>query len=211
MVSGPLAKKTAKYNSSVKKKPPFNQEMSIRGANRRLFARSPLVREKLEESRQEFPRYKKDGTRAKKNWVKRQCEVCNQWTGSSKISIDHVDPVVPPDGFPAHYDMWERITLFLKRLWCDKKNLQRICDDCHDAKTSKERINRLTKQYTDELDYWTDMVNSPKPTWIANQLSYRDLVKAIKKYTAKKKTKGLEQIVQRAQALMENLKSKKDI
>ena len=45
-----------------KKKPIFNQEMAIRGANRRLFARSPLVIEKLNESRQEFPRLKKDGS-----------------------------------------------------------------------------------------------------------------------------------------------------
>ena len=86
-----------------KKQPPFNQEMQIRGANRRLFARSPIVREKLEESRQEFPRYKKDGTLAKKPWVKRQCEVCNAWVSSTKIAIDHKDPVVPPDGFPIHF------------------------------------------------------------------------------------------------------------
>jgi hypothetical protein len=99
----------------AKKKPPFNQEMSIRGVNRRLFARSPIVREKLEESRQEFPRYKKDGSLAKKPWVKRQCEVCGSWVGSSKISIDHIDPVVPPEGFPAHFDMWDRITLFFKK------------------------------------------------------------------------------------------------
>lgn len=125
-----------------KKQPPFNQEMAIRGANRRLFARSPSVREKLEESRQEFPRYKKDGSLAKKPWVKRQCEVCNQWVGSTKIAIDHIDPVVPPDGFPEDADMWDRINVFLKRLWCDKKNLQRICDDCHDKKTKEERDHR---------------------------------------------------------------------
>jgi len=179
--------------------------MSIRGANRRLFARSPLVREKLEESRQEFPRYKKDGTRAKKNWVKRQCEVCDKWVGSSKIAIDHIDPVVPPEGFPASYDIWDRITVFLKRLWCDKSNLQRICDTCHDVKTSKERIERLIEKYTQELDRIEIEINY----WDNHQNMLMDLPKTHKKllskYIAKKKTKGLEKIVERAQNLKNRL------
>jgi hypothetical protein len=181
----------------AKKKPPFNQEMAIRGANRRLFARSPLVVDKLNESRQEFPRYKKDGTLAKKPWVKRQCEVCHSWVGSTQIAIDHIDPVVPPDGFPANFDMWDRITLFLKRLWCDKSNLQRICDTCHDKKTYAERIDRLNTKYTQELDVIETTLDS-NPT-----SGYKDLIKQINKYIAKKKTSGLEQIVQRALKMKE--------
>lgn len=183
----------------MKKKPPFNQEMAIRGANRRLFARSPLVFEKLNESRQEFPRFKKDGSRARKNWVKRQCEVCSEWVGSTQISIDHIDPVVPPAGFPPHFDMWDRVNLFLRRLWCDKSNLQRICDTCHDKKTYAERINRLLKQYTQELDLLEEAVLNPPRNPVL-------LKKSLSKYIAKKKTKGLEPIVQRAQALKEKLK-----
>lgn len=173
--------------------------MAIRGVNRRLFARSPLVREKLEESRQEFPRYKKDGSLAKKPWVKRQCEVCGSWVSSTKIAIDHIDPVVPPAGFPTHFDMWDRITMFLKRLWCDKSNLQRICDDCHDKKTYAERIARLLKQYTKELDELENIINLN---------AYQDikaLKKELSKYTAKKKTIGLESIVQRAQTLKDRI------
>lgn len=193
----------------AKKRPPFNQEMSIRGVNRRLFARSPLVQEKLDESRQEFPRYKKDGTLAKKPWVKRQCEVCNQWVGSTKIAIDHIDPVVPPDGFPAHYDMWDRITLFLKRLWCEKSNLQRICDECHDKKTYKERIERLTKQYTlelDEIEILLKSFNGPhKVSEAVFATVIKDHKKILAKYIAKKKTPELAPIVQRALLLKENL------
>lgn len=193
----------------AKKRPPFNQEMSIRGVNRRLFARSPLVQEKLDESRQEFPRYKKDGTLAKKPWVKRQCEVCNQWVGSTKIAIDHIDPVVPPDGFPAHYDMWDRITLFLKRLWCEKSNLQRICDECHDKKTYKERIERLTKQYTLELDEIETLLKSFNGPHKVSEAVFatviKDHKKILAKYIAKKKTPELAPIVQRALLLKENL------
>lgn len=182
----------------AKKKPPFNQEMSIRGANRRLFARSPLVLEKLNESRQEFPRFKKDGTLAKKPWVKRQCEVCNAWVGSTKIAIDHIDPVVPPNGFPPHFDIWDRTKLFLQRLWCDKSNLQRICDTCHDKKTYKEKIERLLKKYTDELDEIEKQIKTTK----VDQKTYKKL---LSKYTAKKKTKGLEDIVKRAKDLKDGL------
>lgn len=183
----------------AKKKPKFNQEMAIRGANRRLFARSPLVLEKLNESRQEFPRYKQDGSRAKKNWVKRQCEVCSEWVGSTKIAIDHVDPVVPPEGFPDHFEMWDRVLLFLKRLWCDKSNLQRICDDCHDKKTSAERISRLTKQYTQELNIIEHSICS------LDVDNYKNNIKLLNKYIAKKKTIGLQNIVERAKALKEKI------
>ena len=192
----------------AKKKPPFNQEMAIRGANRRLFARSPLVVEKKEESRKEFPRFKQDGTRAKKNWVKRLCEVCQAWVGSTHIAIDHIDPVVPPGGFPAHFTMWDRITMFLQRLWCDKSNLQRICDTCHDAKTNAERIARLTIQYTNELDNLERIVRSAsgmRNLIGASTQGYKDLIKQINKYTAKKKTIGLEKIVERALRLKQEI------
>ena len=192
----------------AKKKAKFNQEMSIRGANRRLFARSPVVQEKLEESRQEFPRFKKDGTRHKRNWVKRECEVCKQWVGSSHIAIDHIDPVVPPEGFPAHFDMWDRITVFLKRLWCDKSNLQRICDTCHDKKTQAERIARLLKQYTLELNQLEKTVNAAngmRNLIGAGTNGYKDLIKLVNKYIAKKKTIGLEDIVERALRLKQKI------
>ena len=176
--------------------------MAIRGANRRLFARSPSVIEKLEESRQEFPRYKKDGSRAKKNWVKRQCEVCETWVSSTKISVDHIDPVVPPDGFPAHFDMWDRLFLFLRRLWCDKANLQRICDDCHDSKTYAERISRLNAQYSKELDDLEMEIGALVVSTLA-KASVSSYKKKINKYISKKKTKGLELVVQRALRLRE--------
>ena len=191
----------------AKKRPKFNQEMSIRGANRRLFARSPLVREKLEESRQEFPRYKNDGTRHKKNWVKRECEVCSNWVPSSQIAIDHIDPVVPPEGFPAHFDMWDRIILFLKRLWCDKSNLQRICDPCHESKTKAERIARYLKQYNEELDQLEKDINDYLNSASVDSTN-KFYKKQLSKYTAKKKTVGLESVVQRALTLKEKLKKR---
>jgi cytochrome c553 len=191
----------------MKKKIKYNQESAIRGALRRAFSRSPLVREVLEESRQEFPRYKKDGTRHKKNWVKRQCQVCNQWVSSSHIAVDHIDPVI---SVARGKEDWNT---FVDRLWCNtlgKANLQRICDTCHDAKTQGERIARLTIQYTQELDQIENELNSMFsssciPRDVASA-SYKKWKKELSKYIAKKKTKGLEQIVQRAQRLKDKLK-----
>lgn len=174
-----------------KTKPPYNQEAQIRGALRRAFSRSPLVREVLEESRQEFPRFKKDGTRHKKNWVKRQCEVCNQWVPSSQISVDHIDPVISVESGKQDWNT------FVDRLWCNttgKANLQRLCDTCHDIKTYAERIARLLIKYTEELD----LIEAK-----AGAYNVKDLKKILSKYIAKKKTPELMPVVQRAQALKE--------
>jgi hypothetical protein len=187
----------------VKKRPPYNQEAAIRGALRRAFSRSPLVREVLEESRQEFPRYKKDGTRHKKNWVKRQCQVCNEWVPASTMAVDHIDPVI---SIERGKQDWNE---FIDRLWCNtsgKANLQRICDTCHDKKTAGERILRLTKKYNEELDKLEDTVNSD---WVACQVDSNLLLKSVKKYIAKKNTVGLEKIVERAQDLKKRLENKR--
>lgn len=181
-----------------KKRPPFNQEMAIRGANRRLFARSPLVREKQDESRQEFPRYKKDGTRAKKNWVKRQCEVCNEWVSSTQIQIDHIDPVVPKEGFSPSLDLWDRITIFLKRLWCDKSNLQRICTTCHKIKTDKEKLERMLEKDSIYISYVESKIDT---------MNYENLHLCLKKFTTKKLLQYPEDLKNRVVLLKEKLNS----
>lgn len=198
MVNG-LWTTTVSITLLVKKKPKYNQNSVIRGALRRAFARSPLVQEKMQESRREVPRYNKDGSRHKKDSVQRQCEVCQTWVGSTKIAVDHIDPVVSvDDGF----NDWNE---FVDRLWCDKKNLQRICNTCHDSKTAAERIARLTKQYTEELNIIEREIN----LWDNHRNMLMDLPKThrklLSKYIAKKKTIGLEKIVQRAQELKDRL------
>jgi hypothetical protein len=184
----------------MKKRPKYNQNSIIRGALRRAFARSPVVQEKMAESRREIPKYRKDGSRAKKNWVQRQCEVCLQWAGSTKLSVDHVDPVISVD---EGFQDWN---VFISRLWCNKSNLQRICDTCHNFKTGAERVARLIKQYSAELDEYErifKLSDGLRNTVGASTDGYKILVKAMNRYIAKKKTKGLEQIVKRARELKE--------
>lgn len=174
----------------MKKRPPYNQEAAIRGALRRAFSRSPIVQEVMAASRREVPRFNKDGSQHKKNWVQRQCEVCDQWVSTSKMAVDHKIPVISVDHGKQSWDE------FIARLWCDKSNLQRICDPCHDKKTQEERITRLLIKYTAELD---DIANSMNALGPSRSLS--DLKKILSKYTSKKKTIGLEMIVMRANFL----------
>ena len=175
----------------AKKKPPYNQEAAIRGALRRAFSRSPLVQEVMNESRREVARFNKDGSRHKKNWVQRQCQVCNDWVSTSKMAVDHIIPVISVEQGKQSWDE------FIARLWCEKKNLQRICDTCHDKKTYEERIARLLIKYTAELEQLEK--DLPK-------LDTKSAKKLLSKYTAKKKTIGLESVVQRALELKNRLK-----
>lgn len=159
----------------------------------------------MQESRREVPRYNKDGSRHKKDSVQRQCEVCQNWVGSTKIAVDHIDPVIPVTGHAVQTNGDQDWNEFVSRLWCAYANLQRICDECHDKKTYAERIDRLTKQYTKELDVLEREIN----LWDNHQNMLMDLPKThrklLSKYIAKKKTKGLEQIVERAQKLKDRL------
>ena len=119
----------------------FNQNAAIRGAIRRIFSRSPIVREVLMAGRREVPKFNKDGTRSKKDAVQYCCQVCNEWVSSTKVAVDHIEPVISvDDGFID----WNE---FVERLGFDKKeNLQRICDPCHNIKTQKERDLRSAKK-----------------------------------------------------------------
>lgn len=166
-------------------KKPFNENAAIRGALRRVFARSPLVVEKVQESRREIPRYNKDGSRAKRDWVQRQCEVCLSWVGSTKIVIDHKEPVISVD---EGFQDWNE---FVARLWCPKENLQRICSTCHDKKSYLERISRLLLRYGKELDELELGIKT-------KTISTIEALKTLKKYIAKKKTIDLFPVVQRA-------------
>lgn len=187
----------------AKKQYKYNKNSVIRGALRRAFARSPIVQEIINESRREVPRYKKDGTRHKKNLVERQCQVCNGWVSSSKMAVDHIVPVISiDDGFQD----WNE---FINRLWCDKSNLQRICSICHDIKTHKERISRLTIKYTAELDIIESQIYEAIKYCTKEQLSLykKGWIQELSKYLTKKKTKGLDSVVQRASDLKQLIKN----
>lgn len=55
-----------------------------------------------------------------------------------KIQIDHIDPVVPLNKKTADLS-WNE---FIERLFCDRNNLQRLCEKCHTKKSTQENKSR---------------------------------------------------------------------
>jgi hypothetical protein len=137
----------------AKKRPPFNANSAIRGSIRRVFARSPVVIEVRNAGRREVPKFNKDGSRSKKDAVQFSCQICNEWVGSTKIAVDHIDPVISTEtGFVD----WNT---FIDRIGFDKpENLQRVCDTCHQTKTNAERFERNLKKDTETISALEDEI-----------------------------------------------------
>ena len=125
--------KKPKDPNKSKKRPKFNQNSALRGAWRRVFSRSPIVREVLQEVRREVPKFNKDGTRAKRDSVQYKCYVCQEYHPSTEVQVDHIIPVVDPH---IGFQNWE---IYEKRLFCGKDNLGVICSADHKVKTDNEK------------------------------------------------------------------------
>lgn len=147
--------------------------------------------------RREVPKFNKDGSRAKKDAVQYRCGVCGEWSKSTAVAVDHINPVIDVQ---AGFVDWNE---FIARLFCGPENLQVICDPCHNKKTQAERIARLLKQYSEELDKLEVQINiaDNHRNLYGAANGFAIMLKELKKYIAKKKTIGLEPIVERAQAL----------
>ena len=64
-----------------------------------------------------------------------ECKKCKQLFTSTNVTVDHIVPVVGPEGFVS----WD---MFIERLFCPIKNLQCLCKPCHALKTKKETVKR---------------------------------------------------------------------
>lgn len=105
----------------------------IKGSIRRAFARSELRKSVLQDAKVAHT----DLTRPRvKTWYR--CEECNGRFAQHQLEVDHRDPVIPTN--KTLEDMtWEEL---VDRTWCDRINLQVLCDPCHDKKTALERDER---------------------------------------------------------------------
>lgn len=123
-------------------------------------------------SRREVPKYKQDGSRAKKDAVQYKCYVCNQWVSSTKIAVDHIVPVISvEEGFID-------FNTFIERLFCGADNLGPICDSCHQKKTNAERAERNRKRDLQELEELRNRLPG---------MALRDAKKELKRYLSDKK------------------------
>lgn len=111
-----------------KKPKPYPDKSIIKGALRRVFARSPMIHSVLADSVHPTAKGPKGG----KQYV---CSNCKQTYAGNKVAVDHIVPVVPLDQTVQDLDYNEMV----KRIFCSKNNLQVLCENCHKDKTKKER------------------------------------------------------------------------
>ncbi len=106
---------------------------ALKGAIRRAFARSEL-REfvmgaaRIEHADPSKPRCKK--------WIR--CAACGKPAPEWSSAVDHKQPVISVES--SFEQMGMDATVFAT--WCEPRNLQAICEACHDVKTQEERIAR---------------------------------------------------------------------
>jgi 5-methylcytosine-specific restriction endonuclease McrA len=120
----------------VNKKLTAKERGLIKGAIRRVFARAELRQSVVDASRVEHsdvnrPRVKK--------WS--LCASCEKIVPTYTVAVDHKDPVIPIS------TTFEQMSLdeVVDRMWCDIKNLQVLCESCHNEKTKAERALRPKK------------------------------------------------------------------
>lgn len=62
-----------------------------------------------------------------------KCNICSGEFPAKEIQVDHIQPVVDP---LVGFKDWNT---FIRRLFCEEKNLQAVCKVCHKEKTKKEK------------------------------------------------------------------------
>jgi 5-methylcytosine-specific restriction endonuclease McrA len=113
------------------KKPDIAKERGlVKGAMRRIFSRSELRRKVLQKNSIEH--HDENRPRVKKwSW----CQNCGQVFPQYLAQVDHREPLVPI-GTRLEDMSWDTV---VERLWCSESNLQVLCVQCHDEKSSVER------------------------------------------------------------------------
>lgn len=105
----------------------------IKGAVRRAFARSELRRSILAASKIEHT----DVARLRvKTWY--ECSGCQHPFAQYQLEVDHISPVIPITSSLEEMS-WDEL---INNTWCDKVNLQVLCEECHYIKSAKEREQR---------------------------------------------------------------------
>ena len=117
------------------KKPDSKKERNlIKGALRRVFSRSELRRRALDAA--VIKDYHDPNRKRVTRWGK--CAVCGKMEPAYLLEIDHKDPIIPV-GETLEEQTWDKI---IDNVWCDERNLQALCGNCHDIKTKAENSER---------------------------------------------------------------------
>tara|TARA_R110000851_G_scaffold162325_3_gene306024 strand:- start:12662 stop:13054 length:393 start_codon:yes stop_codon:yes gene_type:complete len=71
-----------------------------------------------------------------------KCAECKELFPASSMQIDHIEPVVPLEGFDNPVFLGYDWNEYIQRLFCDVKNFQAVCKPCHKMKSAEERKMR---------------------------------------------------------------------
>lgn len=129
-----------------------NKERNLlKGSIRRVFSRSELRNQVVDQA---VIQHSDSDRKRVKTWV--MCKECLKPEAKSNVAVDHVLPIVPLDSDFNHMSFDQLID----NLWCDIKNLQVLCDTCHDSKTKYEnKLRRAFKKgnviYDSKTSTWT--------------------------------------------------------
>lgn len=115
-------------------KPPNKKEQGlVKGALRRVFSRSELRKEVIEEAT--IKHHDPERPRVTK-WV--FCNECGLIFPKYLAQVDHVTPLIPLEQTLEELT-WDEV---IDRLWCDKSNLAVVDKDCHSIKSKEENKKR---------------------------------------------------------------------
>ena len=67
-----------------------------------------------------------------------KCAKCGEDFPQKDVEVNHINPVVPVEGF----DSWDSV---IERMFCEKEGLELLCKPCHKETTAEE--NQLRKKY----------------------------------------------------------------
>ena len=108
----------------------WNEKAKIRGALRQLARQWPLKQAVLMEAVHPTEM----GVRGGKQYICNKCGLCYP---AKEVQVDHIQPVVPTD---REIETWDE---YIERLFCDIKNLQVLCKECHRIKSTDEAHDRI--------------------------------------------------------------------
>lgn len=64
-----------------------------------------------------------------------QCAECKEWFKDKEVNVDHI---IPAGSLKCYEDLAE----FVRKLFCEVKDLQVLCTTCHNKKTQDERKSK---------------------------------------------------------------------
>ena len=74
-----------------------------------------------------------------------QCAHCKEVFMKKDTCLDHIEPVVPDEGFTT-FDS------YIERMFCSADNFQILCQRCHDTKSADERERKKQHRHKKKLD-----------------------------------------------------------